>query len=197
MGRKCEISGFVRDLDEVSLAYRVAGRGSQRVDGWVRTVRRAVGVTVRELAGRLHVTQGVVFRLEDSERAGTIGLGKLRRLAEGLGCELVYGLVPKEGTLAGMAAAQEAGRAQKRAEAKARRLRRAKEKRFEAAEDAWEEQRAEREAAQRMGVWRAWRQAKGGMRSRPPEPPIMEPCGVETLRRAARKVLRKYGFRFR
>jgi hypothetical protein len=47
-----------------------------------------------------------IRRLELAEEGSRIQLGTLRRAAEGLGCELVYGLVPKEGTLEELAAAQ-------------------------------------------------------------------------------------------
>jgi predicted DNA-binding mobile mystery protein A len=35
--------------------------------------------------------------LENSERAGTVQLGTLRRAADALGCDLVYTLVPRVG----------------------------------------------------------------------------------------------------
>ena len=199
MGRKCEIGDFLRDLDDISLAFRVAGRGSRGVDGWLRAVRKAIRVPVRGLAEAMGVKEGEVYRLEDSERAGTIGLGKLRAAAEGLGCELVYGLAPKEGTLAGMAAVLEAGRAQKRAEARALRLEKAREKRYDVAARAWEKQRRTREKAQREGYWRAMQLAGvKGLRIRPPkELPPEERPGVEMMRKMARRVLRRNGVRIR
>ena len=169
------------------------------MDGWVRAVRRAVGLPVRELAEAMGVKEGEVYRLENSERAGTIGLGKLRDAAEGLGCELVYGLVPKEGTLAAMAAALEAGRAKKRAEARALRLEKARDKRYDAAAKLWEKQRPARERAQREGYWHALRvAAPEGLRIRPPkELPPEERVGVEMMRKMARRVLRRNGIRIR
>jgi len=199
MGCKYEVGDVVRKLDEAALAYRVAGRGSRQVKGWVRTVRQAMGLPVRELAERLGVTDGEVFRLEDSERAGTIGLAKLRAAAEGLGCELVYGLAPKEGTLTGMAAALEAGREQRRAEARAWRLRKAKEKRCNEAIRVWEKQRRERERAQRLGYWRVLQEEKPeGLRLRRPKRiPIDTEFAADRLRRAIKQEMRRRGIRFR
>ncbi len=64
--------------------------------GWVRAIRDALGMTAEQLGDRIGVTQSTVQRLETSEAADTIQLNSLRRLAEGLGCELVYVLVPHE-----------------------------------------------------------------------------------------------------
>jgi predicted DNA-binding mobile mystery protein A len=62
----------------------------------VRAIRDALGMTAEQLGDRIGVTQSTVQRLETSESADTIQLNSLRRLAEGLGCELVYVLVPRE-----------------------------------------------------------------------------------------------------
>jgi len=98
---------FRRELDEAMLPLRLArrpkGKGKK---GWVRSVREATGIPVEELARRMGVKRWEIRRLELAEEDSRIQLGTLRRAAEGLGCELVYGLVPKEGTLEELAAAQ-------------------------------------------------------------------------------------------
>lgn len=48
------------------------------------------------LAKRLGIVQSSVHRLEISEAEETITLGSLRRVAEALGCELQYALVPRK-----------------------------------------------------------------------------------------------------
>jgi predicted DNA-binding mobile mystery protein A len=63
--------------------------------GWVRAIRDALGMSGRELAGRMGIAQATEAELEASEAQGTIGLGSLRRAAEALDCELVYFLVPR------------------------------------------------------------------------------------------------------
>jgi predicted DNA-binding mobile mystery protein A len=65
--------------------------------GWVRAIRDALGMTTRQMAGRLGVTAMAISGLENSERAGTVQLGTLRRAADALGCDLVYTLVPRVG----------------------------------------------------------------------------------------------------
>jgi predicted DNA-binding mobile mystery protein A len=65
--------------------------------GWVRAIRDALGMTTRQMAGRMGVTAMAVSGLEESERAGTVQLSTLRRAADALGCDLVYTLVPRVG----------------------------------------------------------------------------------------------------
>jgi predicted DNA-binding mobile mystery protein A len=67
--------------------------------GWLRAVREALGITIREVARKLRKTPQTVASFEESEAADRITLQTLRRYAEALGCELVYALVPKNGSL--------------------------------------------------------------------------------------------------
>ena len=81
--------------------------------GWLRAIRQASGVTLPELAKRLHRANSVVAHLETSEAEYRITLGKLREAADALGCQLVYALVPKNGSVQDLA---EAGTRAKAAE---------------------------------------------------------------------------------
>ncbi len=51
-------------------------------------------MTTRQLAKRLGMQQPSLTELEKSEAAGNITLKSLERVAEALGCRLVYALVP-------------------------------------------------------------------------------------------------------
>jgi predicted DNA-binding mobile mystery protein A len=117
--RVYERESMLRDLDEKLLPFRMVRKlkGKPR-RGWLRAIREAVGIPVGELAQRTGVCRWEIGRLEKSEGNERIMLSTLKRAAEGLNCDLVYALVPKEGTLAEMAAVQmqvrERTRAQKR-----------------------------------------------------------------------------------
>lgn len=63
--------------------------------GWLRAVRESLGLSLRAQAVRVGVTAPSLFKAEASETEGRITLGQLRKLAEGLDCELVYALVPR------------------------------------------------------------------------------------------------------
>jgi predicted DNA-binding mobile mystery protein A len=63
--------------------------------GWLRAVRESLGLSLRAQAARVGVTAPSLFKAEASEAEGRITLGQLRKLAEGLDCEVVYALVPR------------------------------------------------------------------------------------------------------
>jgi predicted DNA-binding mobile mystery protein A len=95
MDRRQSAAEARRSLDRtLAPLLKLPRRRPQR--GWVRAIRDALGMTAEQLGDRIGVTQSTVQRLETSEAADTIQLNSLRRLAEGLGCELVYVLVPRE-----------------------------------------------------------------------------------------------------
>ncbi len=64
-------------------------------DGWLAAVRHALGMTTRDLGAALGVADSTVARFEATERAGSIQLNSLRRVADALGCDVVYALVPR------------------------------------------------------------------------------------------------------
>ncbi len=67
--------------------------------GWIKTTRLSLGMTLKQVANRLSITKQSVQQLEQREREGTISLKLLRQTAKALDMELVYGFVPKDGTL--------------------------------------------------------------------------------------------------
>lgn len=103
-----------KELDELLLPFRLAllmirpgwKRQSRLKGGWLKSMRDAIGMPVDEMARRMGVQRWAVHRMERAEENEGIQLATLRRAAEGLGCELVYGLVPTEGTLEDLAAKQ-------------------------------------------------------------------------------------------
>lgn len=86
----------VRQLDEALEPLRSLGlRGPPR-DGWARAIRKALGMSQRQLAARMGVSTTAAQSAERNEARGKIQIDSLMSLAEGLGCELVYALVPRE-----------------------------------------------------------------------------------------------------
>ena len=67
--------------------------------GWIRAIREATGIPLRQLSHRLRKSLSLVIYLEKSEADYRITLGNLRDAADALGCRLVYALVPKSGTI--------------------------------------------------------------------------------------------------
>ncbi len=64
--------------------------------GWIREIREALGMSGPQLARRMKVTPSTVIDMEQSEAAGTISVGTLRRSAEAMGLKFVYAFVPPE-----------------------------------------------------------------------------------------------------
>lgn len=64
--------------------------------GWLRTVREALGRSVRAQAERAGVHASTLYHSETAEAEQRITLAQLRKLAEALDCEVVYGLVPRQ-----------------------------------------------------------------------------------------------------
>jgi len=63
--------------------------------GWIRAIRDALGMTARQLAERLGIAQQAVARIEKDEIDGSVTIKTMRRIAEQLDCQFVYGFVPK------------------------------------------------------------------------------------------------------
>jgi len=63
--------------------------------GWLKLVRESLGLTERQQAGRLGISGPSLHKSEQAEADERISLGQLRKLADGLDCELVYALVPR------------------------------------------------------------------------------------------------------
>jgi predicted DNA-binding mobile mystery protein A len=64
--------------------------------GWLKEIREALGRTERQQAQRLGISGSTLHKSEQSEAQERISLGQLRKLADGLDCELVYALVPRK-----------------------------------------------------------------------------------------------------
>jgi len=84
----------LRQLDEALLQWQALPR-SRPGKGWLRAIREALGMTTRQLAKSVGVTQGAVVDVERTEAKGDITLATLQRYAAALGCEVIYALVPK------------------------------------------------------------------------------------------------------
>jgi predicted DNA-binding mobile mystery protein A len=83
-------------LDARLKEFGPVSRFTPPVKGWIRAIRKALGMTAEQLANRLGVKQPTLHRLEQSEMKGSIELATLRRVAAALDCTLVYAFVPKQ-----------------------------------------------------------------------------------------------------
>ncbi len=64
-------------------------------EGWVFTVRKALGMSGAQLARRLGVTRAAVSQTEKNEVSGSVTLKHMQNVAEALGCRFVCAIVPE------------------------------------------------------------------------------------------------------
>ena len=65
-------------------------------NGWVDAIREALGMTKTQLANRMGIARPSLTRLASNEVKGTITLTSLRNVADALGCDLQYVLMPRQ-----------------------------------------------------------------------------------------------------
>ncbi len=63
--------------------------------GWIRAIRDALGMNMRQFAHRLGVSKSRIPRIEQDEITGSLTLKTMNRVAEKLDCVFVYGFVPR------------------------------------------------------------------------------------------------------
>ena len=93
MGRFSELR--LRQLDSaLGVAAVLRSRPPPR-GGWLRTVREALGMSLRQLAKRAGLSKTTVASIERNEAKGSVRLESLVRLADAMDCEFVYAVIPR------------------------------------------------------------------------------------------------------
>ena len=82
--------------DKVNQAVKQFGNFSMSPpEGWLRTVRTALGMSGPQLAKRLGVTKARISKAEQDEPAGSVTLRTMHTMAEAMGCRFVYAVIPE------------------------------------------------------------------------------------------------------
>jgi predicted DNA-binding mobile mystery protein A len=84
---------ITRQLDDVLAKANIPSR--PRI-GWIATIRQALGMSKTQLAKRVDIARQSLADLESNEVRETITLASLRNVADALGCDLQYALVPRK-----------------------------------------------------------------------------------------------------
>jgi predicted DNA-binding mobile mystery protein A len=93
--RDLRLKQLAASLDKFPTAKQTA----RPVRGWLRAVREALGVSQQEVAIGAKVKRQSIVGFEKAEASDRITLRNLRRVADAMGCELVYAIVPKSGSI--------------------------------------------------------------------------------------------------
>ena len=64
--------------------------------GWIKTLREALGLSAFQLAKMVGVERSRISRLEKAEPNGNLKLSSLKKIAQGLNMKFVYGFVPED-----------------------------------------------------------------------------------------------------
>lgn len=75
-------------------------------EGWLRTVRSALGMSGAEVAKKLSVTRARVIKAEHAELTGAVTLKSMQAMAEAMGCRFVYAVIPPSGRIEDVITAQ-------------------------------------------------------------------------------------------
>lgn len=86
-----------RELDRELKPFLMARRVHRPSGGWLRAVRKALGLSAAAMAKKLRVCPSAVYQMERAERGDKISLQGLKQAARALSCEMVYAIVPNKG----------------------------------------------------------------------------------------------------
>jgi len=89
----------LQQLDEKLKAFSIPARVSRPPIGWIKAIRTTLGISLDQLGEKLSITKQSMKEIEQREAEGTVTLNRLNEVAKALDMELVYGFVPKDGSL--------------------------------------------------------------------------------------------------
>ena len=89
----------LHQLTETLIPFHAALLPVRPSRGWLRSVREALGLTLDQVGRSMDRSRQEILAFERAEATDRITLRSLRKVAESMGCELVYAVVPKSGTL--------------------------------------------------------------------------------------------------
>ena len=89
---------ILRQLDKKLKAFQPL-QDAMPTTGWISVIRKTLNMSLRQLGDRMSITPQSIRDIEKREAEGTISLKALRQAAEALDLTLVYGFIPKDGSL--------------------------------------------------------------------------------------------------
>lgn len=89
----------IEHLDSKMAVFVPASEIAPPQKGWVHAIRTSIRMSLRQLGGRMGITPQSANEIELREAAGSITLNTLRDAASAIDMQLVYGFVPRDGSL--------------------------------------------------------------------------------------------------
>ncbi len=89
----------IQQLSSKMLAIAALQKVATPPTGWIKAIRSSLGMSLEQLGKKLSVTKQAVAAMEQREKEGSLTIKSLREVAKALDMQLVYGLVPNDGSL--------------------------------------------------------------------------------------------------
>jgi predicted DNA-binding mobile mystery protein A len=89
----------LKQLSRSLASFEEAKTVARPSHGWLQTIREALGISLKQVGRMAGSSKQLIQRFETAEAEDRITLRNLRRVAEAMGCELVYAIVPKSGSI--------------------------------------------------------------------------------------------------
>ena len=84
---------YIRIADD---AAQKASAIATPTEGWIVTIRKALGMSGAQLARRTGVTKAAIYQAQRNEPEGAITIKQMEKIAQALGCRFVYAIVPDD-----------------------------------------------------------------------------------------------------
>jgi predicted DNA-binding mobile mystery protein A len=86
----------LKQLDQQLTSWLHAKQLFQPKDGWIRVIRKILGMTTSQLAKKLGVDRSRIIRIEADEAKSALTVKTLIATANALNCDFVYAFIPKK-----------------------------------------------------------------------------------------------------
>jgi predicted DNA-binding mobile mystery protein A len=90
---------MIDQLEEKMTPYGQQLTTSMPPSGWIKAIRTTLGMSLQQFGNKLGISKQSASEIEKREQDGSITLKSLRDAASAMDMDLVYGLVPKDGSL--------------------------------------------------------------------------------------------------
>ena len=90
---------ILQQLDDKIRQFPDLGKAGVPPSGWIKGVRLALNMSLKQLSKKLNITKQGVRQIELREQDGAVTLKRLKEVANALDMDLVYGFVPRDGSL--------------------------------------------------------------------------------------------------
>ena len=88
-----------KQIQETIDKSNVSGLENIQKQGWIKTIRKSLGMSINDLAQRLDCKPSNVTLLEKNEFSAKIKLETLEKVAMAMNCRLIYAFVPQDDSL--------------------------------------------------------------------------------------------------